>query len=136
MSKRTDKGLYTDKPTHPNQTLEITLPIPPSVNHMYYGNGRLKREARDYIRDARATINQAIDEQDWIKQPDCTWFYADIEVYFPDRRRRDSHNLLKLFMDVLQPSVFQDDYYCMPRIQKVKYDKGNPRIEAKIKVKK
>ena len=126
--------LYRDKPQYPNKKLRITLPIPPSVNHMYHntrsGGKRLTRKAEDYIRDSRAIINQAIEEQRWIKQDKATWYYIDLTFFMPDRRIRDSHNCLKLLLDVMQGIVFDNDYYAMPRIQSVEYDKENPRLEV------
>lgn len=47
----------------------------------------------------------------------------------PDRRIRDSHNMLKLLLDVMEGIVYKNDYYVCPRIQSVEYDKKNPRIE-------
>ena len=83
-----------------------------------------------YIRDSRAIINQAIEEQRWIKQDKATWYYIDLTFFMPDRRIRDSHNCLKLLLDVMQGIVFDNDYYAMPRIQSVEYDKENPRLEV------
>lgn len=103
---------------------------------MYYntkGRGkRLTRKAEEYIRENRALINLAIEEQHWIKQKPCTWYYIDMAFFMPDRRVRDSHNMLKLLLDVMQGIIFDNDYYALPRIQTVEYDKDNPRIEICI----
>jgi Holliday junction resolvase RusA-like endonuclease len=50
----------------------------------------------------------------------------------PDRRIRDSHNMLKLLLDVMQGIVFTNDYYALPRIQSVEYDTENPRVDLII----
>lgn len=103
---------------------------------MYYntrnGGKRLTSKAENYIRESRAIINVAIEEQNWIKQSNCTWFYADLVYFMPDRRIRDSHNMLKLLLDVMEKIVYHNDYYVMPRIQSVEYDNDNPRIEICI----
>jgi len=118
------------------EPLHLSLPIPPSVNAIYYntrkGGRRLTTKAEHYIRDARALINLAIDEQKWKKQEKGIWLYCDMVFYFPDRRRRDSHNCLKLLLDVLESYVYVDDMYVLPRILSVEYDKENPRVEIAI----
>lgn len=123
-------------PASRNKALKLSLPVPPSVNSMYYntrgGGRRLTKKAECYIRDARALINLAIDEQKWVKQEKGVWLYVDMVYYFPDRRTRDSHNCLKLLLDVLQGVVYENDMYALPRIQSVEYDKGFPRVEIHI----
>jgi crossover junction endodeoxyribonuclease RusA len=118
------------------RVLHCTLPVPPSVNNIYYntkgGGRRLKAFAEHYIRDVRALANMYVDDQKWEKKTDATWLYCDMVFYFSDRRRRDSHNCLKLLMDALETVIFQDDYYVLPRIQSVEYDKENPRVEIKF----
>ena len=125
--------LYRDNAQFPNKRLIISLPLPPSVNHMYHntrnGGKRLTKRSENYIKESRALINLAIEEQRWIKQDKSTWFYVDLVFFMPDRRIRDSHNMLKLLLDVMEGVVFENDYYAMPRIQGVEYDKENPRVE-------
>lgn len=125
--------LYRDDASYIHKKLYLTIPIAPSVNHMFRrtrnGGQVLTKEAERYFVTARATINQAIEEQVWIKQEHAVWYYIDMVVYMPDRRIRDSHNMLKILMDVLQGVVYQNDYYALSRIQGVEYDKENPRIE-------
>src|SRR5690554_6704516 len=52
--------------------LKMTLPIPPSVNSIYYntrgGGRRLKAGAERYIRDVRALCNLFVEEQGWEKR--------------------------------------------------------------------
>lgn len=114
----------------------MSLPLPPSINHMYFntkgGGKRLTRTAEDYIRISRSLINLAIEEQHWLKQNKSTWYYIDLVFFMPDRRIRDSHNMLKLLLDVMQGIVFDNDYYVMPRIQAVEYDAEKPRVEVCI----
>lgn len=136
MAKCITTDLYRDKPQYPNKKLHLSLPIPPSVNHMYYntrgGGKRLTKKAEDYIRVSRSLINVAIEEQRWLKQEKSTWYYVDLVFFMPDRRIRDSHNCLKLLLDVMQGIIFDNDYYVMPRIQSVEYDVDNPRVEVCI----
>lgn len=130
------EDLFRDTPTNPHKTLKMSLPLPPSVNALHVGlqNGsrKLSYKAKNYFRDARGKINVEIEEQKWVKQSKSTWLYIDLVFYMPDRRIRDSHNMLKLLLDVLQDVVYDNDYYVMPRIQSVELDKENPRVEFKI----
>lgn len=124
------------KPKYPNMTLKFAVPIPPSVNHMYYntklGGKHLTKQAEQYIAKARAIINQCIEEQNWLVQEKGIWYYVDMIFYMPDRRIRDSHNCLKILLDVMENTVYINDYYVMPRIQSVEYDKENPRVEVYV----
>ncbi len=103
---------------------------------MYYntkgGGKRLTKQAEDYTKRGRALINLAIEEQNWIKQKTSTWYYIDLVFFMPDRRIRDSHNMLKLLLDIMQGIVYENDYYVQPRIQSVEYDKENPRVKCII----
>jgi crossover junction endodeoxyribonuclease RusA len=133
-----EKDLPRKKPKSVNKQLKVSLPVPPSVNAIYYntrgGGRRLTKKAEHYIRDTRALTNQAMDDQHWTTQDKGVWLYIDMVYYFPDRRRRDSHNCLKILLDALESLVYTDDMYVMPRIQSVEYDKENPRVELSITV--
>lgn len=136
ISKKYVTDLYRDKPKYPHKKLRITLPLPPSVNHMYYntrgGGKHLTKKAESYIRTSKPLIDLAIEEQNWIKQSKSTWHYVDLTFFMPDRRIRDSHNMIKLLLDVMESTVYVNDYYAMPRIQSVEYDPDNPRVEVVV----
>ena len=137
VKKRLEKeDLNRDKPINPNKKLRITLPLPPSVNHMYIhlkrGGKKLTKQAEEYVLISRAYIKKAINNQHWIFQDRATWYYIDLVFFMPDRRIRDSHNMLKLLLDVMQGLVYKNDYYVLPRIQSVEYDKEEPRVEICI----
>ena len=84
------------------------------------------------MHSSRALLEDAIDSQKWQMSDKGIWLYADMVFYFQDRRIRDSHNCLKLLLDVMQGVVYQNDYYVLPRIQSVEYDKDHPRVEVRI----
>lgn len=113
--------------------LHITLPVPPSVNAIYYntrgGGRRLTSKAEKYIRDVRALAGMYVDDNGWVKKNDHTWLYMDMVFYFPDKRTRDSHNCLKILLDALEGIIFYNDMFVMPRINSVEFDKENPRVE-------
>lgn len=134
MSKKEleDIDLNRDTPKYPNQELSLVLKVPPSVNHMYQNAGRGKRltkQAKEYILDAQNKCKKAMKEQKWKRDKEYVWFVMDLYFYFPDKRRRDSHNTLKLLTDSLEGLLFYDDYYLLPRIQHVCLDRDNPRLE-------
>lgn len=56
----------------------------------------------------------------------------DAWFYFPDNRRRDTHNSLKILLDGLEGVIYADDRYVLPRIQDWTIDRQNPRVELKI----
>ena len=119
-------------PKYPKQVLTVTLPLPPSVNHMYQAAGRgrrLTKQAMEYIRTAQDTVKKAIRKQGWKKDKDHVWYVMDLYYYFPDKRIRDSHNTLKLLTDCLEGLLYKNDYFLLPRIQYVCLDRSNPRLE-------
>lgn len=127
--------LPREQSIRPNKRLYLSLPLPPSVNHMYInvkGGRKLTGKSEKYIKIAKAMINESIYDQRWVKENGSVWFYVDLVFYMPDRRIRDSHNMLKLLLDVMQDTIFHNDYYAMPRIQSVEYDPLNPRVECAI----
>lgn len=126
------EDLNRDEPKHPNQYLTFTLPIPPSVNHMYQSAGRgrrLTKQAQLYIKEAQDICKKAMRVQGWKKDKEYVWYVMDLYFYFPDKKIRDSHNCLKLLTDCLEGLLFANDYFLLPRIQYVTLDRSNPRLE-------
>lgn len=113
-----------------------TLKIPPSLNHMYVntkgGGKRLSKTAEQYFYESKAQIEAFMHDQNWTYKYENEWLYLDLDFYFPDRRKRDSHNCLKILLDLLEGTLFHNDYYVMPRINLVEYDPDKPRVEMKM----
>lgn len=128
------EDLDRDFPLYPNQELKLTLPIPPSINHIYQnvgrGSRRLTTEAVKYIKTAQDIAKKEIRKTGWKKDKPCVWNVMDLYFYFPDKRVRDSHNCLKLLTDCMEGLLFYDDYFLLPRIQDVQLDRDNPRLEV------
>lgn len=131
-----DDGLERSAPLYPDQMLVVSLPVPPSVNHMYQNVGRgarrLTSEAVKYVKNAQDTTKMEIRRQGWKKDGEKVWNYMDLEFFFKDKRRRDSHNCIKLLTDSLEGLLYYDDYFVMPRIQNVTLDRDNPRVEIRF----
>ena len=85
----------------------LDLPYPPSVNHYFnYYQGRpvLSKDARTYRHKVRRiAIEQGI-------KPMMGPLSVHIDIYPPDKRRRDIDNCFKSVLDALQNAgVFWDD---------------------------
>ena len=128
------EDLNRDAPKYPFQTLTMSIPIPPSVNHMYIhkknGSKILTKNAKKYIKELQTICKKSKKEQGWKTDKECVWYVMDLYFYFPDKRKRDSHNCLKLLLDCLEGLLFENDYYILPRIQYVTLDRDNPRVEV------
>ena len=131
MSKLAE-DLVRVPPEYPDQYIHLTLPVPPSVNHMYQSAGRgrrLTKDAMNYIRIAQEECKKKIKRYEWKKDAEGVWYVMDLYYFFPDRKTRDSHNTLKILTDALEGLIFSNDYFVLPRIQNVTLDRDNPRLE-------
>lgn len=110
----------------------------PSVNHMYtnaYVKGRqmkiLKPQAKAWLED---TVYRALQ---WRKENNWSTASGKVIVrlwfFFPDKRRRDTHNGLKVLLDALEDGgIYEDDKLALPQVMDFQYDKSNPRIEMEF----
>lgn len=132
-----NNDLFRDDSKYKNKKLKVTLPIAPSVNNLFITkrNGRkiLTEKARRYVLFSSNLIKEACKKQKWKIEDGDVWYYLDMVVYMPDRKIRDSHNMLKLMLDVFQEIAYNNDYWVMPRIQGVELDVENPRIDITIR---
>lgn len=104
----------------------IELPYPPSINHSHYGNHRLTKAVRDF----RSYVKTLV----FIYRKKCPSdlpFRSDvrcwIELYLPDRRRRDSDNPIKPLWDALTGAgVWLDDSQVVEfNVRRIKKDQHN-----------
>ena len=106
--------------------IELELPYPPSVNHYYRHIGRrtlISREGRRY-RERVAAALAAADVRP-IDGP----LELRIEVYPPDRRRRDLDNLQKGLWDSLEHGgAYHDD----SQIVKLTAEKRGPTPGGRV----
>lgn len=107
----------------------------PSVNHMYantrYGKKVLKAGAKEWYNDVVWSTKLWRRQNNWITATEKVivrlWFY------FPDKRRRDTHNGLKGLLDALEDAgVYVDDKWALPRVMDWQVDRANPRIEIEF----
>jgi crossover junction endodeoxyribonuclease RusA len=87
--------------------IELELPFPPSVNHYYRHVGPrtlISREGRRFREKVCALLAAAG------VRPLTGLLQVEIEVYPPDRRRRDIDNLQKGLLDALEHGgAYRDD---------------------------
>lgn len=125
--------VYREEPLFPNKELKFSVDLPLSVNHMYVrtyrGGQRLSKAAEEYVHNTRAKVLAEMEDNNFVKTNNASWHYLDLVVYMPDKRYRDSHNMLKLLMDTLELILFENDYYILPNIRSVELDRENPRLD-------
>lgn len=90
--------------------IQILLPWPPSVNHYWASNGRrryITQRGVDYRREVHSIAIKKFGKQ---FEPLKGRLAVRIEVYPPDRRKRDLDNLLKAPLDALSHAgIYVDD---------------------------
>ena len=108
----------------------IVLPLPPSLNHAYItrrGSGqRIKTVAcRKYQDDAKSIIMQCV------HVPHDVLISIEYQFYWPDNRRRDVDNALKIVRDCLVGTLVKDDCWrCIPHEHiHSRLDRNHPRLE-------
>lgn len=128
-----------------NTELNITTPIPPSVNH-YMGYRAVLRKGKPlaipyktadavlYCKNFSDVIKNAVAEQGWdVPLDGSKHIYVDAVFYFP-RKRMDCNNYWKVLLDTITETklIWNDDDVVCERAQGIFYDSDNPRIELKI----
>ncbi len=92
--------------------IELYLPWPPTVND-YYGTRMIRKRRIQYIKAKgklfRAACERTIAEQvGYLNIPDR--LLVEVELYPPDRRRRDLDNYMKPLLDAItHAQVWEDD---------------------------
>ena len=126
--------------------LQLTSPIPPSVNHYlatraYINKGKPvctvyeTKEAKDYKQNFRKHIINQITQQGYDVPPVKTQhYYCDCIFYF-NRIDMDCNNYFKLLLDAITETglVWVDDNVVCERVKRIYYDYENPRIEITIR---
>ena len=123
------------KPRNPKKKLLLTLPPCPSVNHAYkYVKGRrfMTKEALMFMQVANQIVEREKEKQKYTIEDKGVWLIVEITYYFPDRIRRDGHNMHKVLADALNGCAYVDDQFILIRDMEIKYDKENPRLEIVI----
>lgn len=119
--------------------MRLIIPgVVPSVNHQYsnaYHKGRRMRvltpEANSWATAAKMHVAIWIAKTKWETRNRKT--IVNLWYYWPDARRRDTHNTLKLLLDTLEAAgIYTDDKLALPRIMDYEIDRKNPRVEIEV----
>jgi len=108
--------------------VEVELPYPPSINHYWRRVGTrtlISREGRRFRRDVIAIL-AALGVQ-----PLAGPLFVRVDVYPPDRRRRDLDNVQKALFDALEHGGAYDDD---SQIVKISLEKHEPTDGGKTNV--
>lgn len=107
----------------------IVMPYPPSVNHYWiraFRGMRISDEGTEY----RDRVKQSLTEHR------IESMLGEIRVccavHFPDARKRDSSNLWKVLLDVMQyGGIYTDDHQVKThRMVDIDIDRDRPRVEV------
>lgn len=128
-------NLERDVPKKPKQTIKLVMPMPISVNSMYLPIRKrgLTKKAKQWFNTAQYIANEECKKQGWVMDSGSVWYIADIDFFFKDKIKKDSHNYLKLMLDALEGIIYNNDYFVKPRINIVALDRKRPRVEITFK---
>jgi len=119
-------------------TSKLILSLPPSVNHMYVITKIKGKVIKVYNKKANKWYEESLYKIMLFKQR-TKWQKVDTKLivnlnfYYPDNRRRDSHNMLKILLDVFEEAgIYTDDKLALPRIMDYEIDKKEPRVEIEF----
>lgn len=114
-----------------NERIKIILEWKPQSTQNSYGQVRNRRYLKKEAKEMKQQYIEQIQEQ--YKWNVIKWdVIIQIDLYRPDKRRRDRDNRHKLSMDALEWIVLQDDSQIMQAIV-TKYV-GDARIELLITI--
>jgi crossover junction endodeoxyribonuclease RusA len=128
--------------------LRLALELPPSVNHSH--KNALRRNARTgrlytaqvptghtlaWRAAAYHAARRAIATARWRPIAEGK-VVVELSYFWPDRRRRDTHNRIKELMDVLQAAgAFANDCQALARERDFQIDRRRPRVEVAVRAK-
>jgi crossover junction endodeoxyribonuclease RusA len=112
--------------------------VPPSVNHMYRNvtvNGRrmkvLTPLAQRWFDNTVITANLWRSKNKWPTAKGKV--IVRLWYFFPDLRKRDTHNGLKALLDALEDArIYENDKYALPWVMDFQVDRDYPRVEIEL----
>ena len=118
----------------PTSEFFITIPPVPSVNHSYFnchGRRAMTSQGKDYKTNLGSLAIYERQKQGW---PIVVGkkVVMELRVFWKDRRRRDTDNIIKIIQDSFSGILYDDDRWVLPRIMDWDLDPTHPRVEIKI----
>lgn len=124
--------------------VHLEVPLPPSVNHCYRnamvksrtktGAVIIRREriltdlAKSWLASSAMLIKSAARSAGWKSTEEKV--VVELRVFWPDARKRDTHNLHKMLGDALEPGgVVDNDKTALLRDMDYSIDRKHPRLE-------
>lgn len=104
--------------------------LPPSTNHLYGRTGRGVYMKPD-VKEAKDAIGWEARNQ-YRGEPLTGALKLSIAIYWPDKRRRDIDNGLKLIMDALTGILWNDDAQVYDLEVKKRLSNQDPRVELEV----
>ncbi len=110
--------------------MKLTIPGPPIPKERpRIRNGRAYTPAKTKAYEQKvAMYARAAGVKTMLDGP----IYMSIDLYFPDRRRRDGDNVVKALLDALNLLAYQDDHQVKEVHYRMRYDKDAPRVELEF----
>ncbi|MDE2256111.1 MAG: RusA family crossover junction endodeoxyribonuclease [Betaproteobacteria bacterium] len=110
-------------------TVTLNLPYPPTVNHYWRhtrGNTFIGEKGRAY---RFAVVNACVAARaPWVAGKVC----VEVDVYPPDKRRRDLDNVLKALLDsIVHAQVIRDDSL-IDRLVVTRKPDNEARVQVRI----
>jgi len=108
---------------------EMTLPISPSINHLYLQKGKMRFMTKEGKRckELIETIARSLK----MPSPSLSNLKVELDYYF-EKNNRDLLNSSKVEMDTLQGIIFENDRQIKEATLRMFKDKDNPRCEVRI----
>lgn len=125
--------MMTDFSNNNNNVVTFILPLPPSVNHLYVYQPRKGRVAlAEHARVWRAEVVLTIGAARPVQPPPGARLHLTVRLYFPDHRKRDLDNALKLLFDAVAAALAFDDSQIDELHVSRGYDPAAPRAEVRL----
>lgn len=96
--------------------------------------GYKTKDAAKYQKEFAEYVVSEVERQQWDVVPDrARHFYIDTVFYF-ERPDRDANNYFKVLLDAITDTklIWLDDNVTCERVQRICYDRENPRVELHI----
>lgn len=118
----------------PASEIFLIIPPVPTVNNLYFnchGRRAMTSQGRDYKTSLGAQAIHERQKQGWALTTGKK-IVMELRVFWPDRRRRDTDNIIKVIQDSFTGILYDDDRWVLPRIMDWDLDHESPRVEVKI----